>query len=113
MEFSREEIRAVLSLGLVAGFIVSFSELFVLKDGHLLITSDGIIIFLLACFGMVVSVWIHEASHKLFARLLRDLASELPVRDVRRRVRHTAVLLRQGHQETALDSFFIYSVRTR
>jgi len=70
MEFSREEIRAIITLGLVTGFIVSFSELFLLQQGHLLVTTQGIIVFLLACFGMVVSVWIHELGHKFFANAI-------------------------------------------
>jgi hypothetical protein len=69
MEFTSDELKAVILLGLVAGFIVAFDDV-VSTTGFIIHVSldPGLIIMLLTCIGMVVSVFIHEAAHKLVAR---------------------------------------------
>lgn len=68
MEFSREELLAVLTLGVTSGIIVTFSDFIKLtSDGRLIIETTGLIILFLGIFGMIISVFIHEGSHKFFA----------------------------------------------
>ena len=61
MLFSSEEKRAVVVLGIVAGIIVSFRQLFIFRAGHLVIESTGIFVFLVCVLGMILSAYIHEA----------------------------------------------------
>ena len=69
MQFSRTERNAIITLGVVAGFVVSVDQ--VVKLQGTLISIDytqGIFFMLLAMIGMVISVFIHDGAHKFVAR---------------------------------------------
>jgi len=69
MEFTRDERKAVLILGVVAGFIIGFDDLVSITGSTLSIDyTKGILTMLILMVGMVVSVYWHEAGHKLAAR---------------------------------------------
>ena len=69
MEFSREELKAVIVLGFVAGFIVAFDSVISYSGGVLHLDYGlGLAAMVLVIFGMIISVYIHEMAHKYFAR---------------------------------------------
>ncbi len=68
MEFSRDEHKAVLALGLAAGFIIGFGELVSYKGSSIQLDTAGILPLIVLIVGMIISVFWHEAAHKLAAR---------------------------------------------
>ncbi len=69
MEFSREERTAIIMLGIVAGFVISLDQVVTLKGTLISIDyTKGLGFMLLAMIGMVISVYVHDASHKYVAR---------------------------------------------
>jgi hypothetical protein len=71
MEFEREELVAIFTLGLTAGVVVAYDRFVYIKEGTVgTITIDfsvGLVALLLTCIGMIISVFIHEWGHKYFA----------------------------------------------
>lgn len=68
MDFTRKERTAVLALGATAGFIIGFGELVSYANGTISIDTAGIAPMVVLVLGMIVSVFWHEAGHKLAAR---------------------------------------------
>jgi hypothetical protein len=69
MEFSREEIKAIVILGCISGFIIAFDTVVSYNKGVIHVDYGlGIMSMLLIMFGMIVSAYIHEGAHKFFAR---------------------------------------------
>jgi hypothetical protein len=71
MDFSREELNAVVILGAVIGFIVGFDYFITYSAGAIHIDyTVGLLSLFLVMLGMVVSVYLHEGAHKWFARMI-------------------------------------------
>jgi hypothetical protein len=68
MAFSSGELKAILILGLISGFVVAFDDFTLIEGNRLIIEDVGLLILLLSMFGMVISVYIHETAHRFFAR---------------------------------------------
>jgi hypothetical protein len=68
MAFTRDELKAIIVLGLISGFIVAFDDFTLIQGNRLIIEDIGLLILLLSMFGMVVSVYMHELAHRFFAR---------------------------------------------
>lgn len=72
MEFEADELKAILTLGFVIGIVMGIDNfIFVNPEqfGTISINyTTGLAALLLTCFGMMVSVFIHEGAHKFFAR---------------------------------------------
>jgi hypothetical protein len=64
MAFSREELSAIVVLGVLSGIILSFSDAVLYQAGHVVVTSEGIAIMIVTIVGMVFSVFLHEAAHR-------------------------------------------------
>lgn len=72
MAFEREEVKSILILGLVSGFIIGFPFLIQLGSGGTVHIDygSGLFWFILCAIGMAISVYIHEWGHKTFANLI-------------------------------------------
>jgi hypothetical protein len=71
MDFAHEERKAIITLGVVAGFIIALDEVISIKNAVISIDyTEGLAFMLIAMLGMIFSVFIHEGAHKLMARLI-------------------------------------------
>ena len=71
MEFSRSEHRAILTLGLIAGFVIAFASVVTYDSGVIHINyTTGLATMLLCVIGMAFSIYLHEWTHKWIAGLI-------------------------------------------
>lgn len=69
MPFSRPERNAIITLGLVAGFVIAIDEVVSLSGAVISINyTSGLGFMLLAMLGMIGSVYVHESAHRFAAK---------------------------------------------
>jgi hypothetical protein len=69
MEFDREERKAIVILGIVAGFVVGFDNMVSLNGNTISIDyTTGLLTVAVLCFGMMISVLWHELAHKMASK---------------------------------------------
>lgn len=70
MAFSRDELTAIITLGVTSGIILSLTFIIELNQGFIRIDLGGLSTAIVLVVGMIGSVWWHEMGHKVVSNAI-------------------------------------------